>query len=34
MNETVRLIREIAGVNRAELDTGSRRITLRDTPER
>ncbi|MGB6544563.1 MAG: FG-GAP-like repeat-containing protein [Candidatus Acidiferrales bacterium] len=33
MNETVRLIREIAGVNRAELDTGSRRITLRDTPE-
>jgi Flp pilus assembly secretin CpaC len=33
MNETVRLIREIAGVNRAELDTGSRRLTLRDTPE-
>jgi type II secretory pathway component GspD/PulD (secretin) len=33
MTETVRLIREIAGVNRAELDTGSRRLTLRDTPE-
>jgi hypothetical protein len=33
MNQTVRLIREIAGVNRAELDTGSRRLTLRDTPE-
>ena len=28
MTETVRLIREIAGVNRAELDTGSRRLTL------
>jgi hypothetical protein len=33
MNQTVRLIREIAGVNRAELDAGSRRLTLRDTPE-
>jgi Flp pilus assembly secretin CpaC len=34
MTEVVRLIREIAGVNRAELETGSRRLTLRDTPER
>jgi Flp pilus assembly secretin CpaC len=33
MNETVRLIREIAGVTRATLDTASRRLTLRDTPE-
>jgi hypothetical protein len=33
MTETVRMIREIAGINRAELDTASRRMTLRDTPE-
>ncbi|MGB6430313.1 MAG: FG-GAP-like repeat-containing protein [Candidatus Acidiferrales bacterium] len=33
MNETVRMIREIAGVNRATLDTGSRRLTVRDTPQ-
>jgi Flp pilus assembly secretin CpaC len=32
MNETVRLIREIGGINRATLDTGSRRLTIRDTP--
>jgi Flp pilus assembly secretin CpaC len=33
MNETVRMIREIAAVNRATLDTASRRLTIRDTPE-
>ncbi len=33
MNDTLRAIREIAGVTRAQLDTSSRTLTLRDTPE-
>jgi Flp pilus assembly secretin CpaC len=33
MNETVRMIREIAAVSRATLNTASRRLTIRDTPE-
>ena len=33
MNETVRVIRDIAGITRADLDIGSRRLTIRDTPE-
>jgi type II secretory pathway component GspD/PulD (secretin) len=33
MNDTLRAIREIAGVTRAQLDASSRTLTLRDTPE-
>ncbi len=33
MNDTLRAIREIAGVTRTQLDTASRTLTLRDTPE-
>ncbi len=33
MTETMRLIREIAGIHRIELDTRTHTLTLRDTPE-
>jgi len=33
MNDTVRAIREIAGITRTQLDTATRTLTLRDTPE-
>ncbi len=33
MTETLRIVREIAGISRTQLDTRSRTITLRDTPE-
>ncbi|HYB61218.1 MAG TPA: FG-GAP-like repeat-containing protein [Methylomirabilota bacterium] len=33
MNDTLRAVREIAGVSRAQLDISSRTLTLRDTPE-
>jgi hypothetical protein len=33
MTEMVRLVREIAGIRRTELDTRSRTLTMRDSPE-
>lgn len=33
MNDTLRAIREIAGITRTQLDTSTRTLTLRDTPE-
>jgi len=33
MNETMRLVREIAGITLTQLDTRSRTLTLRDSPE-
>src|SRR5207245_10584339 len=33
MTETVRLLREIVGITHAELDTRTRTLTLRDSPE-
>jgi tetratricopeptide (TPR) repeat protein len=34
MNETLRLVREIAGISHTELNVASRTLTLRDTPQK
>jgi hypothetical protein len=34
MNETLRLVREIAGISHTELNIASRTLTLRDTPQK